>query len=255
MSASTTTTTTKPAAPRTLIETVKRSKTLFLTLRESLVNNAGEWEIKRKGSDRMRVWIQKTRDTSAWRNGAMMYFSGVDPSKVFLELSCYDRRMKWDASFEFTKIVQQYRDDHDVVLYTTKKALGGVIKPRIFVDCRQMTSGKDKAGRTDFLNCCCAAPAAKTISQTFKINILGTNLPGGGLSVRPAPKHLFSSKDVVYEIVLIGQSELGGWLPYRITNEPTVDAYEKILAGIAKRIEDAWGGVVHPFPVSKGARA
>lgn len=153
-----------------------------------------------------------------------------DVEKVFLEASLYERRIVWDDGIESNRYVKRFSGQYDIVSYTTHSALGGVIKPRLFVDCRLLKMDKS---RGEYVNCCVSWDSHDVSTKGF---VVGKNLPGSGLSVHPV-------REDVYQWTMIGQTDLGGWLPTSVTNGPTTDAYMKIAQGVVTRVE-AWGGII-----------
>ena len=215
--------------PTEMIEKISKSRELFLELRENVGDS--EFWTKKRDKDGIKVFSQTPKSTSAYRLAAVFTFTGVDPLKVFEEGTFYDRRKKWDDGLKTSEIVESFKQNAQIVSYTTHPALGGMIKSRIFIDCRQITHNKD-----DLINCCTEWTSDKVSCKGY---VLAHNLPGSGLSIT---KEKTSSRGQ-YQFVMIGLTNLGGWLSTRLTNEPTVDAYYKIASGLAAKIHE-WGGKV-----------
>jgi len=212
--------------PSKLLEKIKSSREAFLKFRDTVGDDS--WTSQRD-KDGIRVFSQTPKTTSAYRLAAVFTFTGVDPRRVFEEGTFYDRRKKWDNSLKAADVVESFQKNTQIVSYTTHPALGGLIKSRIFIDCRQILHDKDSG---DYINCCTQWSSNKVNTKGY---VLAQNLPGSGLSV--------TRKKSCCQFVMIGLTNLGGWLSTRLTNEPTVDAYFRIAEGLVTKIKE-WGGNV-----------
>ena len=215
--------------PKGMIEKISKSREQFLEFRENVGDVEAGWT-KKRDANGIRVFSQNPKSTSAYRLAAVFTFKGVDPVKVGEEATFYDRRKKWDDGLKTSEIVESFNQNSQIVSYTTHPALGGIVKSRIFIDCRQIVHDKTKE---DYINCCTEWKSDKVNTKGY---VLAHNLPGSGLSITKT-----SSGE--YRFVMIGLTDLGGWLSTRLTNEPTVDAYYKIASGLSSKIVE-WGGKV-----------
>eukprot|EP00938_MAST-03A_sp_MAST-3A-sp1_P006403 g6403.t1 len=215
--------------PKDMIEKISESREQFLEFRENVGDAEAGWT-KKRDANGIQVFSQNAKSTSAYRLAAVFTFTGVDPVKVGEEATFYDRRKKWDDGLKTSEIVESFNQNAQIVSYTTHPALGGIVKSRIFIDCRQITHDKTKE---DYINCCIEWKSDKVNAKGY---VLAHNLPGSGLSITKT-----SSGE--YRFVMIGLTNLGGWLSTRLTNEPTVDAYYKIASGLSSKIVE-WGGKV-----------
>jgi len=212
-----------------MIEKISKSREQFLEFRENVGDVEAGWT-KKRDANGIRVFSQNPKSTSAYRLAAVFTFRGADPVKVGEEATFYDRRKKWDDGLKTSEIVESFNQNSQIVSYTTHPALGGIVKSRIFIDCRQIVHDKTKE---DYINCCTEWKSDKVNTKGY---VLAHNLPGSGLSITKT-----SSGE--YRFVMIGLTDLGGWLSTRLTNEPTVDAYYKIASGLSSKIVE-WGGKV-----------
>lgn len=222
---------------RKMIDLVEESHKKLLAIAKTVGSKEGGWNLH-CDKDNVRSMHQTTPSSSAWRCCACMYFGKCDPKEVLRELTCYDRRIKWDKSITSEKVVQTFRGGYQVLVYTTRKALGGVIKPRVFIDCTQIRNFEEK----DRYVSVCVAWEMPEVTKQYDVHIVARNMSGGGIIIER-----WKDKGT-YRLLMVGQTDLGGWLPSRLTNGPTADAYHRIFVGLAKKIECEFGGEVFSPP-------
>lgn len=144
------------------------------------------------------------------------------------EASLYDRRILWDKGIQQETVLRQYEDPMStaVVCYTSHAAVGGLIQPRIFVDCRRFQRMPDGS----LLSCSVDWPDDDNLVPVGEY-IRGHNLPGGGILITP------SDADGRSKVVVMGCVDLSGWLPPAIVSSGMISAFRDISMGVASQAQ------------------
>ena len=189
----------------------------------------GNWKPS-KASKGGRVWTQAAKGTKALRfRAAIIIQSDDDLQLITSQLSDFSKRLKWDSALASGETVCQYANGVSICSYTTQPAAAGVIKPRLFVDCRRFYTRSDGACVDTRVHWGGADDQVAT-----KGYVRGANLPGGGLLV----EHVQAGGDPnqpkqLVRVTMVAHTEIGGWLPASLVNASTAGVLLELLQGMA----------------------
>lgn len=158
-------------------------------------------------------------------------------SRLMNLITDYSARPQWDSGIESGAVTQQYLGGEEVVEVATK---GSTISSRWWRDVRRRSSiggGGDGCLR----NVSCAAPelggdgGGKAPSGKVK----GVNHAGGGSAILRCPKtsptHGNVGETDCWRVVMVGHSDIGGWVPTSVVNSASSGGYHNTALALAKQ--------------------
>lgn len=133
------------------------------------------------------------------------------------------RRMVWDGkTIQEGRLCVQFADMTDLAIYSSAPALGGSVSSREWLDFRRFRMLPENEGGGFIMALLSVDPKAlpATLQPRFKDGcVRAKSHPGGGLRARPCGPAAEGRRP--WEVVLVVNVELGGWLPVKLINQAT----------------------------------
>jgi hypothetical protein len=219
--------------PDALVESLDASEALFL----SLLPPDGWQPVFSSGG--ISVCSRPAEGSRTRRYRVDMRLEGVTApiaGRIVDELVSYERRLVWDSGISSTRTMRRFEADRaEVIAFTTHAVMGGLIPPRIFVDCRRTT-----VDAQDGSVLACAVnwkEDDELIAQLARGHVRGCNQAGGGILIAPAAKGRGdASAEAEWVLTMAGCADIGGWVPTNLVNEGTKSAFLSIFRGLFKNV-------------------
>lgn len=189
------------------------------------------------------------------------------PFQDFVDAFCdYDARGRWDGNLLKGRVLAppvkvalgEETVRVSVVRYSTAAAMGGIVSPRIFTDLmvyegEEEEEPKDRlfvasvscddaflAAHADRLR---ISPQDLVLDEKEQKMVRATNLQGGCLEFCLESDSNHEDGSQVYSIVMIGFTDIGGWLSSTIVNAASANAFSTIALNFCRHV----GGTTIPL--------
>eukprot|EP01065_Artemidia_motanka_P036693 TRINITY_DN4465_c0_g2_i1.p2 TRINITY_DN4465_c0_g2~~TRINITY_DN4465_c0_g2_i1.p2 ORF type:complete len:358 (+),score=123.87 TRINITY_DN4465_c0_g2_i1:77-1075(+) len=223
-------------APARLAAELEESMTELLKNLKADRNMDGiPWEAETsRSNDRVKVWRSTAKGSKSWRIKCQGLCDNAATRTVYEQICLNENKMQWDKeSIGWARRFKCFKgsrpgDRIDIESYISLPHLGGLVKPRAFVEGRLTRFLEDGSILSSVIAIDPAAPyAAQCDAVEFdalarKAGLArARNMVGSGMGFYPEGSGA--------RFVMLMQTELGGWLPVG----PVNNAGGEVLAGIA----------------------